>query len=175
MAAGVSKRLWSWKNLSNALQCEEKVMTRHSQQGRFGERRVVKDCRCFRCKRSKTLKLLPPNFACADVICNVCGFLAQVKTHKTKDIRRIPERLIGASWNPIRDRVEASIFLSLFIVLVEDEERYEIHYLSAELQTPEMFVKRTPTKTGRVGCFFNLSRVKAGIVRVPDFMRNEAN
>src|SRR5688500_9970616 len=47
--------------------------------GRFGETIVAKECACPKCKRSQTLKRLPNNFKCADLICDFCGYLAQVK------------------------------------------------------------------------------------------------
>ena len=34
---------------------------------------MVKSCSCPRCKRSDTLVRLPPNFKCADIICDFCG------------------------------------------------------------------------------------------------------
>jgi type II restriction enzyme len=52
--------------------------------GRFGEMCVAKDCRCPKCKRNRTLKRLPNNFKCADVICDFCGYLAQVKAVTVK-------------------------------------------------------------------------------------------
>jgi hypothetical protein len=48
--------------------------------GTFGEERVTRDCSCPKCKRSKTVVRLPQNFKCADVICDFCGYLAQVKS-----------------------------------------------------------------------------------------------
>jgi len=58
--------------------------------GAFGELRVVQDCACPKCKRNKTLVKLPPNFKCADVICDFCGYLAQVKSASSKHLDRIP-------------------------------------------------------------------------------------
>lgn len=45
--------------------------------GELGERYVIGNSLCPRCKRARTLKLLPTNFKCADVICDFCGYLAQ--------------------------------------------------------------------------------------------------
>ena len=47
--------------------------------GDFGEDFIRKNFDCPKCKRKKTLKRLPPNFKCADIICDFCGYLAQVK------------------------------------------------------------------------------------------------
>jgi type II restriction enzyme len=44
--------------------------------GAFGESLVAKKCHCPRCKRVNSLKNLPNNFKCADVICDFCGFVA---------------------------------------------------------------------------------------------------
>src|SRR3954454_19856941 len=49
------------------------MATARQQLGEFGEQRVVKDCSCLRCKRPGSLLRLPPNFKCADVICDFCG------------------------------------------------------------------------------------------------------
>ena len=48
--------------------------------GTAGEELVAKHARCPGCKRTdKSFKLLPPNFKCADLVCDFCGYLAQVK------------------------------------------------------------------------------------------------
>lgn len=66
--------------------------------GKKGEDLVVRKCRCPRCKRKKTLKRLPANFKCADVVCDFCGYLAQVKTVTVKVVDRVPDRILGAAW-----------------------------------------------------------------------------
>jgi hypothetical protein len=75
--------------------------------GLFGEQRVVQDCACPRCKRAKTLVRLPPNFKCADVICDFCGYLAQVKTTTANDVNVVPRTLLGAAWGPQKARMDA--------------------------------------------------------------------
>ena len=37
--------------------------------------------------QKKTLKLLPPNFKCADIICDFCSFLGQIKPKNEKNIK----------------------------------------------------------------------------------------
>ena len=54
--------------------------------GIFGEELIVKNCICPKCKKKRTLKKLPTNFKCADLICDFCGFLAQVKSSNVKNI-----------------------------------------------------------------------------------------
>jgi hypothetical protein len=112
--------------------------------GAFGEERVVKNCRCPRCKRAKTLVRLPPNFKCADVICDFCGYLAQVKAAKVRNVSVVPKTVLGAAWGPQKERMEASIFFPLFLVLVDPSKDYSIFYLSADLQGHGMFRPRTP-------------------------------
>ncbi|MGK4455787.1 hypothetical protein, partial [Klebsiella pneumoniae] len=58
--------------------------------GARGEIMVTKKCGCPRCKRKRTLRRLPVNFKCADVICDFCGFLAQVKTMNVVRVDKIP-------------------------------------------------------------------------------------
>ena len=51
------------------------MATARQELGTFGEKHVAQQCACPKCKRSKTLVLLPPNFKCADLICDFCGYL----------------------------------------------------------------------------------------------------
>jgi type II restriction enzyme len=87
----------------------KQVPTLRQVAGSFGEFRVVQDCQCPRCKRTGTLKRLPPNFKCADVICDFCGYLAQVKTVSTSRIEVIPKSILGAAWGPQKERMDAAI------------------------------------------------------------------
>lgn len=112
--------------------------------GDRGEKLVAK-LPCPRCKRSHTLRQLPNNFKCADIICDFCGYLAQVKTTRSTDVSSPPPSLMGAAWAPQAERMGAGIFFPLFIVLVAMEANaHAIYYLPADLQTPEMFQKRNP-------------------------------
>jgi type II restriction enzyme len=85
--------------------------------GAFGEERVVQECQCPHCKRSRTLVRLPNNFKCADVICDFCGYLAQVKAARVLNIDCIPDTILGAAWGPQKDRMAAAIYFPLFLVL----------------------------------------------------------
>ena len=114
--------------------------------GRFGEICVVKECACPKCKRSRTLKRLPNNFKCADVICDFCGYLAQVKALTVDDIGNIPNSVLGAAWGPQKERMAAAIYFPLFLVLVSGRQ-HSIFYLSADLQVSEMFKPRSPLST----------------------------
>lgn len=75
--------------------------------GRLGETLVATRCACPKCKRLRTLRRLPPNFKCADVICDFCGYLAQVKTATAADVKKVPASLLGAAWKPQYDRMQA--------------------------------------------------------------------
>ena len=117
--------------------------------GAQGEELVVRNCACPRCKRSRTLKTLPANFKCADIICDFCGYLAQVKAKGTADGVVVPPSIPGAAWGPQQERMLAGIYFPLFLVLVSTTSgRFSIHYLSADLQTEEMFLERAPLGPG---------------------------
>ena len=111
--------------------------------GARGEIMVTKKCGCPRCKRKRTLRRLPVNFKCADVICDFCGFLAQVKTMNVVRVDKIPRTCLGAAWRVQRERMKAGIYFPLFLVQVAGR-RVSIFYLSADLQRSELFVKRKP-------------------------------
>jgi hypothetical protein len=118
--------------------------TRHQLLGQHGEEVVVR-LPCPRCKRGRTLKRLPVNFKCADVICDFCGYVAQVKTTARPNIDEPPTRLMGAAWAPQRERMDAGIYFPLFIVVVTpDLRRAAVYYLPGDLQTPDMFHMRKP-------------------------------
>ncbi|TBZ07836.1 DpnI domain-containing protein [Rhizobium leguminosarum] len=139
--------------------------------GAFGEQRVVKDCACPKCKRSRSLVRLPANFKCADVICDFCGYLAQVKSASSKRVDRIPKSVLGAAWGPQRERMEAAIYFPLFLVLVTGEQEYSIFYLSADLQEPAMFKPRKPLsetarRAGWQGFIYDMTIVENRAVRL---------
>lgn len=118
--------------------------TKHQQLGEFGELAVIKNCHCPKCKRQKTLKRLPVNFKCADVICDFCGYLAQVKSYNTTDINKLPTDILGAAWGPQSERMDAGIYFPLFVVAFKNKKEFCIYYLSSDLQIPELFVPRKP-------------------------------
>ena len=121
------------------------MATGKQQLGTLGEELVRRHCICPSCKRGKTIVRLPPNFKCADLICDFCGYLAQVKTKTEADITAIPETVLGAAWAPQEERNKAGIYFPLFLVLITDsQEEYAIYYLPADLQVPEMFEERRP-------------------------------
>lgn len=139
--------------------------------GQRGERVVSKLCKCAHCKRSGTLRLLPPNFKCADVICDFCGYLAQVKTASVRDVDKLPSAILGAAWGPRKERMDAGIYFPLFMVLVSKTHRYAIWYLPADAQTREMFKPRKPLnaaarRAGWRGFIYDLTTVKSAFIRL---------
>lgn len=60
---------------------------------------------------------LPNNFKCADVICDFCGYLAQVKTARVRNVDSIPNTVLGAAWGPQKERMASAIYFPLFLVL----------------------------------------------------------
>lgn len=140
--------------------------------GELGELLVAKHCACPKCKRSKTLKRLPAGFKCADLICDFCGFLAQVKACTVKDIRRPPDHIRGAAWPPQKERMDAGIYFPLYVVaLSSDLKSHAIYYLSADLQEAEVFQARKPLgpearRAGWQGFMCRLAHIRDRLVRL---------
>lgn len=111
--------------------------------GSWGEAQVVKTCTCPRCKRVKTLKRLPVNFKCADLVCDFCGFLAQVKTATVSDVACPPRTVLGAAWKPQQERMAAAIYFPLFLVLKSGKD-VAIYYLPTDFQSEALFRPRAP-------------------------------
>jgi len=141
--------------------------------GDLGEKLVAKRIDCPGCKNTgKSLRTLPTNFKCADVICDFCGYLAQIKTTTVKDNTKLPKRVLGAAWGPQLERMNAGIFFPLFIVLVEAESRKKsVWYLPKDFQTREMFEPRKPLsatakRAGWQGYNINLENALARPTRI---------
>ena len=148
------------------------MATQRQTLGAAGETLVAQTCACPRCKRMKTLRRLPPNFKCADLICDFCGFLAQVKTSTATDVNAMPNVVLGAAWGPQRERMEAGIYFPLYLVLINPAQRQKaIYYLSADLQSPELFRARKPLgpsarRAGWCGFLYELHTVHNRLVRL---------
>lgn len=140
--------------------------------GAFGEERVVKECSCPRCKRERTLIRLPTNFKCADIICDFCVYLAQVKAATIRDVEDLPNTILGAAWGPQQERMNSAIYFPLFLVLVGPRRReYSIFYLASDLQEPRMFKPRPPLsatarRAGWQGFTYDLRTVHERFVRL---------
>ena len=132
------------------------------------EQLVARHARCPGCKSSsKTFRLLPPTFKCADLICDFCGYLAQVKSKLVKGPLpdRCPNRIMGSHWAPQRDRMAAGIYFSLYLVLVSDSGEAGIYFLPRDLQTEEMFVPRNPRNSR--GFVIHMDKALTPAVRLP--------
>jgi type II restriction enzyme len=140
--------------------------------GRWGETLVAKKYACPRCKRFFTLRRLPPNFKCADIICDFCGYLAQVKTVSVEDVSMVPKSILGAAWRPQQERMKAGIYFPLYIVL-RHGSKSAVYYLPTEFQLPHMFKKRAPLsnsarRAGWQGFTYNLGMLdQRAVVRLP--------
>jgi hypothetical protein len=117
--------------------------TKNQLLGSWGEMLVAKKFACPRCKRFFTLRRLPTNFKCADIICDFCGYVAQVKTVTVRDVKTMPKSVLGAAWAPQRKRMQAGIYIPLYIVLRKGSQS-AIYYLPTDFQKPRMFKKRPP-------------------------------
>jgi type II restriction enzyme len=80
----------------------------HQVLGDYGEV-VVTRLPCPKCKHERTLRRLPVNFWCADIICDFCGYLAQVKATRQADVDKPPRSLMGSAWAPQKERMDAGI------------------------------------------------------------------
>jgi hypothetical protein len=55
----------------------------------------------------------------------------------------IPRQVLGAAWSVQKARMDAGIYVSLFLVQIQGN-RKRVLYLSADLQEVNMFVERKP-------------------------------
>ena len=104
--------------------------TLRQKHGELAEKAVSKYCSCPKCKKSNAkLKPLRSGFTGADVICDFCGYLAQVKGATSKGkIGIVP----GAAWKPQKERLNAGIYFPVFVVKIQNEKPISIHYIAAD-------------------------------------------
>lgn len=145
--------------------------TKHQTLGEQGEKLVAKTCPCPRCKRPGTLKQLRQNFKCADLICDFCGFLAQVKAMRSANTDKPPVKVLGAAWSVQKERMDAGIYFSVFFVQIDPQENFSIFYLSSDLQTPSIFMPREPLKppakrAGWQGFVYDLKDVQNRLIQL---------
>ena len=139
--------------------------------GIFGERQVTKWCSCPRCKRTKSLRQLRVNFRCADIICDFCGFVAQVKAANHSALT-LPMRVPGAAWKPQKERLEAGIYLPLYVVVRVSSRVTAIYYIPADFQDSSLFLPRAKplsskaARRGWHGFDYDLSTVAGKAVRI---------
>lgn len=136
---GISRRASRWNSFD--------MRTEKQNLGDWGEALICQKFDCPKCKRKKTLKKLPVNFKCADIICDFCGYLAQVKTKSVKHseaLNVLPKQILAAAWGPQKERMDAGIYFPLFLALKLDAVKWSVFYVPSDLQLEKMFVKRKP-------------------------------
>lgn len=136
--------------------------------GTWGEKLVAKQCACPACGRFKTFKLLPQNFKCADLICDFCGFLGQVKTATVVSHNTLPNQILGAAWGPQQIRMTAGNYFALFVVLTSPVG-HAVYYLPTNFQRqyPALFTPRKPLsskakRAGWQGFMYDLTALPSG-------------
>lgn len=142
------------------------VATARQELGERGERAVHDHVPCPRCRRSRHLSRLPPNFQCADVICKFCGFLAQVKA-VTLQSSELPDKIMGAAWGPQHEQIMAGIFHSLYIVgFTQTGKLVRIDYVPGHVlqAAPNVFEPRKPLsssarRAGWQGFMYDLTKL----------------
>ncbi len=150
------------------------MATAKQELGAWGEQLIVSRCVCPQCKRSKTLKRLPSNFKCADLICDFCGYLAQVKAATVASHSKVPKQILGAAWGAQKERMDAVIYFPLFLVL-KSPIGFAIYYLPTDFQNEDLFVPRKPLsseakRAGWQGFMYNLSAIPEGsLVKLSEF------
>lgn len=142
------------------------MATSKQQLGAWGESLVARNCDCPKCKRPKTLKRLPSNFKCADLICDFCGFPAQVKAMTVKVLDPLPKQILGAAWGPQKERMDSAIYFPLFLAL-KAPNTHGIYYLPTDFQSPALFAARKPLsvnarRAGWQGFIYVLSAIQQG-------------
>lgn len=142
------------------------MATKRQLLGAWGEQLVAKTCDCPRCKKRRTLKRLSANFKCADLICDFCGYLAQVKTATVSTVEHAPGQVLGAAWGPQKERMDSAIYFPLFLVLKSAKSK-AIYYLPTDFQSPALFKARAPLsseakRAGWQGFMYILSSIPDG-------------
>ena len=148
------------------------MQTKKQVLGDKGEKLVSKYCTCPKCKREGTLKQLRQNFICADLICDFCGYLAQVKSKSSNNINILPKSIPGAAWEVQKERLDSGIYMPLFIVLYASDNEFSVYYLPVDFQSPELFIPRKPLsenakRSGWQGFYYDFTKLQDGsIVRL---------
>lgn len=82
----------------------------------------------------------------------------------------MPSSILGAAWEPQKERMAAAIYFPLFLVLVAGKQ-HGIYYLPADLQKPSMFKPRKPLsenarRAGWQGFMYDLTESTELFVRL---------
>jgi hypothetical protein len=116
--------------------------TRKQKLGEFGEQQVVKRCACPGCNERRTFRRLPRNFKCADVVCDFCGLVAQVKASDQSRLL-LPRVVPGAAWKPQTARLDAEIRIPLYVVVRAPDGSSAIFYVAKHDQPKALFRPRS--------------------------------
>jgi type II restriction enzyme len=100
------------------------------------------------------------------VICDFCGYLAQVKAMSVRTVDDLPRRVLGAAWGPQKERMDSAIYFPLFLVL-RSPNTCAIYYLPTDFQSAALFVARNPLsdkarRKGWQGFTYALDSLPAG-------------
>lgn len=95
-----------------------------------------------------------------------------MKATRVADVDRKPDTILGAAWNPQKERMDAGIYFPMFIVAVgKSHKKKAIYYLSADLQDASIFEPRNPLsatarRAGWQGFLYKLTHVADRLVRI---------
>jgi len=87
------------------------------------------------------------------------------------DVSKVPRSVLGAAWQPQRERMKAGIYFPPYLVLRNSTES-AVYYLPTEFQNRNLFKKRAPLsknarRAGWQGFTYNLaSLAEHALVRV---------
>jgi len=143
------------------------MATEKQKLGKRGELLVKKTANCPKCKKAKTFRLLPINFKCADIICDFCGYLAQVKTKTVSNIEQLPKNILGGAWGVQKSRMDSGIYFPLYLVLEDTKKNHAVYYLPADFQDEGLFIARKPLsekakRAGWQGFYYDFSSLTEG-------------
>lgn len=147
------------------------MATKYQIAGDIGEEWIKKAVICPRCSRGK-LKILPKNFKCADMICDFCGFLGQVKSKRVRSKEEKLNVVLGAAWKPQKERLDAGIYHSLFVVKLVKEKPVQIVMIRPDAQrksgffVPRKPLSKTARRAGWQGFVYDLRVLKPDEIKV---------
>jgi len=83
----------------------------------------------------------------------------------------VPDTVLGAAWNVQQERMDNGIYFPLFLVLVSSPKDFSCFYLSADLQSADIFSPRRPLspsarRSGWQGFTYVLRNRKNAFVRL---------
>jgi type II restriction enzyme len=103
------------------------------------------------------------------VICDFCGFVAQVKARAVKSPEDRVMQILGGAWGVQEEKIKAGIYHPLYIVKVVDEKPVAIDYISADFLTRDVYVPRNPLsaearRAGWQGFVYDLTKLDEHVI-----------